>query len=927
MKKFLSIILALMLLVASLPVMAETEVGSESITIKPDGHYYPTNAAGEFDKTAKGSAEIAPATCTTAAVWKFNCLNCNGVHQVSVGDPLPHTEDAKATKTYFDKTCTEYGYWLVSKCSTCGQEYKLYDITAEAPQHIWANEGAAVKATCTTEGYQLQKCTKCGETQKINVVKPLEHKFSTTSKELYKAPTCLEYGYKGVAPYCTNEGCTAIDEKATTLIRLEKLTHTESDGADFTQMKNFFFTYTDRDDDGQADDLTAGITSIAGWEYGKKVEDEIWEAGKDHGWAYGDLTYNYVPATCAGEGYVSVKCECGVELKETIAPLKHEAIWQQVVKYENDLHDVYFVEVLPGNDSIFVEAVKYVDKFGKVAVSHLGELQQGNEFGPAFYHDLFDCTEEMIAQYVCVLCEQKWDGESFNFVEHTYEIPVSYHQISPIGQEINVFVGEFVRDFRELPADAIVCDADEVFNYIARCTDYTVVKQCLNCQQFKAFPETGKGHNHKKSWMVKGAEFRKSTCTMPGADWYTCSYCHMSFIIDRTATADHEWEITNRELATCEKDGTIYYDCKNCDATKTEVNPAMGHVEYEKVVNIASCEKEGLTEIWCKRCETKIDEIKTPRAHYVTDWNNIKVQENCQYIDLGKAVTDKDGKWLGSLFTWEWLDCTKAGKIQFICAHCNLQTIEYTPEAEHELLPSAYAADKACDCKEPKTYTYTDENTHSYHDHKAYYCKNCKALNKPNYKWVHETEEVPHNIDQTQTKVTKAATCTSTGTYYEYCVDCKTWIERTIKVIPHHYETTWDAEKKAWTYTCSICKDVISASLNAPKFVLELDGIKLSNKTSGKGYVSLEENTVPIYTLPMVYLRWTWVTKDGCDVVTNVVRPILQDEDGNYYFDAKGFSVSGATLSELVVIITDDLDAEDKDATALNILGYDVLPH
>ena len=53
-------------------------------------------------------------------------------------------------------------------------EIALYGAVCE---HEWQNEGDPVAVTCTTDGYRLQKCSKCSSTQRVNVVRAKGHNY------------------------------------------------------------------------------------------------------------------------------------------------------------------------------------------------------------------------------------------------------------------------------------------------------------------------------------------------------------------------------------------------------------------------------------------------------------------------------------------------------------------------------------------------------------------------------------------------------------------------------------------------------------------------------------------------------------------------------------------------------------------------------
>ncbi|MDD7412985.1 MAG: hypothetical protein PUK86_07160, partial [bacterium] len=162
------------------------------------------------------------------------------------------------------------------------------------------------------------------------------------------------------------------------------------------------------------------------------------------------------------------------------------------------------------------------------------------------------------------------------------------------------------------------------------------------------------------------------------------------------------------------------------------------------------------------------------------------------------------------------------------------------------------------------------------------------------------------------------------GEQLVWCDQCEKWVKEAIPAMNHRFQTSWDAKNNKWTYTCEDCGYVEDIEFTAPRFVIDASKIDWANKTTGKGYVKLENETVPTFIHPVVYLRWTWVTKDGCDVVADKVVELYSDENG-YFFNAKGYNVSGASLSELLIIVTDDQNADDMNLSAINKLGYTVV--
>ena len=99
-------------------------------------------------------------------------------------------------------TCTENGY-DVERCSVCG-ETRNTNITS-ALGHSWSKE-KTVAATCTDKGYVLERCSACGETRNTNVTAALGHDWKLLStkeatniedgEELYQCTRCGNYDRK-----------------------------------------------------------------------------------------------------------------------------------------------------------------------------------------------------------------------------------------------------------------------------------------------------------------------------------------------------------------------------------------------------------------------------------------------------------------------------------------------------------------------------------------------------------------------------------------------------------------------------------------------------------------------------------------------------------------------------------------------------------
>lgn len=130
----------------------------------------------------KGESKAGDATgssVTSSGSGTVTRVDSNHVHQYSEGDIVKKA------------TCTSEGYKL-KKCSSCGAE-ELEHIAIDPEAHNWV-KSEHKDATCTEDGYTEYKCSACGETKRDNIISATgEHHF-TVVKEVV-APTYTSEGY------------------------------------------------------------------------------------------------------------------------------------------------------------------------------------------------------------------------------------------------------------------------------------------------------------------------------------------------------------------------------------------------------------------------------------------------------------------------------------------------------------------------------------------------------------------------------------------------------------------------------------------------------------------------------------------------------------------------------------------------------------
>lgn len=133
-----------------------------------------------------------------------------------------HVHEYADSQTVKEATCTSEGYKL-KKCSKCGVE-ELERIAIDKDAHSWV-ESKHKDATCTEDGYTEYKCSACGETKRDNIISATgEHHFTVVKEvvaptytsegyTIYKCETCDETEKRDIVPMLvpeSNGGSSAV---------------------------------------------------------------------------------------------------------------------------------------------------------------------------------------------------------------------------------------------------------------------------------------------------------------------------------------------------------------------------------------------------------------------------------------------------------------------------------------------------------------------------------------------------------------------------------------------------------------------------------------------------------------------------------------------------------------------------------------------
>ena len=130
----------------------------------------------------------------------------------------------------------------------------------------------------------------------------------------------------------------------------------------------------------------------------------------------------------------------------------------------------------------------------------------------------------------------------------------------------------------------------------------------------------------------QGTITKKATCTENGEKTYHCTDadCDKTYVETIPATGHQHTEVRDKKEVTCEEDGyTGDTYCKDCGQliSKGAVVKATGHSwNSGKVTEAATCKKEGTKTYTCKNCgETKTETIPAT-GHKFDFWKTVKAQ-------------------------------------------------------------------------------------------------------------------------------------------------------------------------------------------------------------------------------------------------------------------------------------------------------------
>lgn len=211
------------------------------------------------------------------------------------------------------------------------------------------------------------------------------------------------------------------------------------------------------------------------------------------------------------------------------------------------------------------------------------------------------------------------------------------------------------------------------------------------------------------------------TCTKQGYTHHVCTVKGCTYApVDDTyvAATDHTWVKTQTNAPACTEQGTAFYKCSACGATRTEKIAALGHdLSRCDLVPDATCTQPGRAVGTCARCGVKIDEVIPAKGHDYSYKSASSTEPTCtesgryqgtcprcgkEYNDTIPAIGHDWGEWVVA----QEPTAETTGYRYHLCARCNTREGEDIPKL-HEHAWNAGVVTQKPTATEPGVKTFT----------------------------------------------------------------------------------------------------------------------------------------------------------------------------------------------------------------------------
>lgn len=211
------------------------------------------------------------------------------------------------------------------------------------------------------------------------------------------------------------------------------------------------------------------------------------------------------------------------------------------------------------------------------------------------------------------------------------------------------------------------------------------------------------------------------TCTKQGYTHHVCTVKGCTYApVDDTyvAATDHTWVKTQTNAPACTEQGTAFYKCSACGATRTEKIAALGHdLSRCDLVPDATCTQPGRAVGTCARCGMKIDEVIPAKGHDYSYKSASSTEPTCTESGRYQGTCPRCGKEYNDTIPalghdWgEWVvtqepTAETTGYRYHLCARCNTREGEDIPKL-HEHAWNAGVVTQKPTATEPGVKTFT----------------------------------------------------------------------------------------------------------------------------------------------------------------------------------------------------------------------------
>lgn len=737
------------------------------------------------------------AQCTTPATIHYECTNpsCLYEYDVESSPALGHAwDEGKITQ---EQSCDNPEITTYT-CTRSNCKKKKQVETKPALGHTWDEGNITKEATCSETGVKTYTCSRCGGTKTEDIPKT-KHNYE---EHVVKAPTCTE---KGVSYYvCKNCGLTTSRRQTPATGHI----HTEvRNQKDATYKENGYTGDTYCKDCGKKLETGTVIPKLVEKEhdYGEWVLDQAPTCKKygarhrickncgdrevdvldkvDHSWELVSTT----PATCTIGEIQHYKCSvCGKTKDVTLSNPLGEHSWDEgkVTKKATCTEDgekTYTCTVCNTTKTEVIPATGHQHK----------EVRNAKKA---------TCTEDgYTGDTYCTDCNTKLEsGTVINKLGHTWDNGVITKEATETEEGVKTYTCKTCGETKteKIPVASHHWDQGTITKK-ATCTENgEKTYYCTDADCNKTYVETipATGHQH--------TELRDKKTATCGEDGYSgdlyCKDCGQ--LISKGAVVKatgHSWDSGKvTEVATCKKEGTKTYTCKNCGETKTESIPKTEHQWNDgEVTKEATCAEEGVKTYTCSICKDTKAEVIPKKEHS---------------FDEGKIQKEAT--------------CTEDGLKIYTCKACG--------ETKEEVLKAT--GHQHTELRNEKNATCTEEGYSG-----DIYCTDCGELIKKGS----ATEKADHNWKVTSEE---KATCEKDGSKTYTCADCKETKTETIPATGHKFGD-WQTVTTQSVFTggvqkriCNVCgKEETRNVGNQLKATIKTNAssLKLKRKQSTKKFV------------------------------------------------------------------------------------------